>query len=151
MVHDIKIVTDWLQKNLPSRGKVAPLSDQPRKKILIIEDDPDVRNLTEFILRDDYEVTSSEDGRHGIEKAMQERPDLILLDIYMAGLSGFEVCRMLKEKPETASIPVIMLTAGAQRQEVSEGYASGADDYIIKPFEPEELVERIESLLHKTT
>jgi DNA-binding response OmpR family regulator len=78
---------------------------------------------------------------------MQERPDLILLDIYMAGLSGFEVCRVLKGKPETASIPIIMLTAGARRQEVSEGYASGADDYIIKPFEPEELMERMEKLL----
>ncbi len=58
--------------------------DQPRKKIIIIEDDPDVRNLTEFILRDDYEVILSEDEQHGIEKNMQERPDLILLDIYMA-------------------------------------------------------------------
>ncbi|MDF1534910.1 MAG: response regulator [bacterium] len=121
--------------------------DRPQKKILVIEDDPDIRSLTGFILRDDYEVISSEDGRKGMEKAREERPDLVLLDIYMAGLSGFEVCRMLKEEPETASIPVIMLTAGAQKDEVSEGYASGADDYIIKPFEPGELIERIEKLL----
>jgi DNA-binding response OmpR family regulator len=123
------------------------LSDRLRKKIIIIEDDPDVRNLTEFILRDEYEVILSEDGRHGIEKVIQEGPDLVLLDIYMDGLSGFEVCRMLKDKPETSSIPVIMLTAGARKQEVSKGYASGADDYIIKPFEPEELINRIEKLL----
>jgi DNA-binding response OmpR family regulator len=127
--------------------KGSPLSDRLRKKIIIIEDDPDVRNLTEFILRDEYEVILSEDGRHGIEKVIQEGPDLVLLDIYMDGLSGFEVCRMLKDKPETSSIPVIMLTAGARKQEVSKGYASGADDYIIKPFEPEELINRIEKLL----
>ena len=123
------------------------MSDRLRKKVLIIEDDPGIRNLTEFILRDGYEVVSSEDGRNGIEKVKQEKPDLVLLDIYMAGLDGFKVCRMLKEEPDTASVPVIMLTAGAQKQEVSEGYASGADDYIIKPFEPEELIQRIEKLL----
>ena len=123
------------------------MSDKQRKKILIIEDDPDVSRLTEFILRDEYDVVSSEDGREGLEKVKEEKPDLILLDIYMAGLSGFEVCRMLKEGSDTAPIPIIMLTAGAQKQEVSKGYASGADDYIIKPFEPEELIKRIEKLL----
>lgn len=123
------------------------MSDKQRKKILLIEDDPDVSRLTEFILRDEYDVVSSEDGREGLEKVKEEKPDLILLDIYMAGLSGFEVCRMLKEGSDTAPIPIIMLTAGAQKQEVSKGYASGADDYIIKPFEPEELIKRIEKLL----
>ena len=123
------------------------MSEKPRKKILIIEDDPDVSRLTEFILRHDYDVISSEDGREGIEKVKEEKPDLILLDIYMAGLSGFEVCRTLKEEPDTGPIPIIMLTAGAQKHEVSKGYASGADDYIIKPFEPEELIKRIEKLL----
>jgi DNA-binding response OmpR family regulator len=126
------------------------LSSTARRKILLIEDDPDVSKLTEFILRDEYDVISSEDGRGGIEMAMTDKPDLILLDIYMAGLSGFEVCRVLKEEDGTASIPVIMFTAGAQKYEVSEGYAAGADDYITKPFEPEELIERIEDQLKKS-
>ena len=122
-------------------------SKEFRKKILIIEDDPDVLTLTEFILQDDYDVISSKDGRNGIKMVREEKPDLILLDIYMAGLNGFEVCQALKGENDTAPIPIIMLTAGAEKREVSEGYASGADDYIIKPFEPEELIRRIEKLL----
>ena len=124
-----------------------PEPKELRKKVLIIEDDPDVRKLTEFILQGAFEVISTEDGRSGIEMARGEKPDLILLDIYMAGLTGFEVCQALKGEKDTAHIPVIMLTAGAEKREVSEGYASGADDYIIKPFEPEELIKRIEKLL----
>jgi DNA-binding response OmpR family regulator len=101
-----------------------------RKKILIVEDDADIRIMMEFILRDDYELIFSEDGRCGISKSLEERPDLILLDIYMPGISG-----------------IIILTAGALKEEVAEGYALGANDYIFKPFEPEDLIERIEKLL----
>jgi DNA-binding response OmpR family regulator len=146
-VSDSRIPHTLRRKICGQSGEVAILSDKPRKKIIIIEDDPDVSRLTEFILRDDYDVISCEDGREGIEKVKEEKPDLILLDIYMAGLSGFEVCRALKEEPDTALIPIIILTAGAQKHEVSKGYASGADDYIIKPFEPEELIKRMEKLL----
>lgn len=118
-----------------------------KKKILVVEDDPDIRIMVSFILRDHYEVVLCEDGRCGIEKALQEKPDLILLDIYMPGISGLEVCKVVRDSPEIASTPIIILTAGALREEVSEGYALGANDYIFKPFEPEELIERIEKLI----
>lgn len=118
-----------------------------KKKILIIEDDLDIRIMMEYILREDYDLVLCEDGRSGIDKAVEERPDLILLDIYMPGISGLEVCKAVRDNSEISSTPVILLTAGALKEEVSEGYAIGADDYIFKPFEPGELIERIEKLL----
>ena len=118
-----------------------------KKKILIVEDDPDIRIMMEYVLKDDYDLVLCEDGRCGIDKALEVRPNLILLDIYMAGISGFEVCKAVRENPEISSIPIIMLTAGALKEEVSEGYAQGADDYVFKPFEPEDLIERIEKLI----
>jgi DNA-binding response OmpR family regulator len=117
------------------------------KKILIVEDDPDIRIMMKFILRDDYELVLCEDGRCGIDKALEEKPDLILLDIYMPGISGLEVCKSVRDNPEISTIPIIILTAGALKEEASEAYAIGADDYIFKPFEPEDLIERIENLL----
>jgi len=116
-------------------------------KILIIEDDKDVRILIEIILRGEFELTACEDGPSGIEAAHQDKPDLILLDNYMAGMSGFEVCRTLKDNQETSHIPIIILSAGSLKQDIAQGYATGADDYIVKPFEPEELVKRIKKLL----
>lgn len=118
-----------------------------KKLILVIEDDPDLRRLTQIVLSERFEVIVSSDGRSGIEKARDSLPDLILLDIYMNGLSGFKVCRTLKDDQKTSSIPIIMFTVGAQKKEISEGYASGADDYIIKPFETDDLIDRIERLL----
>ena len=118
-----------------------------KKKILIVEDDLDIRIMMEYILREDYDLVLCEDGRSGIDKAVEERPDLILLDIYMPGISGLEVCKAVRDNSEISSTPVILITAGALKEEVSEGYAIGADDYIFKPFEPEELIERIEKLL----
>jgi len=118
-----------------------------KKKILIVEDDPDIRTMMTFILRDDYDLVLCEDGRCGIDKAMEEKPDLILLDIYMPGISGLDVCKAVRDTPEISSTPIIMLTAGAFKDEVTKGYAIGADDYVFKPFEPEELKERIEKLL----
>ena len=111
-----------------------------KKKILIVEDDLDIRIMMEYILREDYDLVLCEDGRSGIDKAVEERPDLILLDIYMPGISGLEVCKAVRDNSEISSTPVILLTAGALKEEVSEGYAIGADDYIFKPFEPEELI-----------
>jgi DNA-binding response OmpR family regulator len=127
--------------------KGASLGTVREKKILIVEDDPDIRIMMEYILKDDYDLVLCEDGRSGIDKALEEKPDLILLDIYMPGISGLEVCKAVRDNPEISSTPIILLTAGALKEEVSEGYAIGADDYIFKPFEPEELIERIEKLL----
>ena len=117
------------------------------KKILIVEDDPDIRVMMGYLLRDEYDLVLCEDGRSGIDKALEERPDLILLDIYMPGISGFEVCKIVRNTPEISSTPIIILTAGALKEEVTNGYALGANDYIFKPFDPEDLIERIEKLL----
>ena len=118
-----------------------------KKKILIVEDDPDIRIMMEYILKDEYDLVLSEDGRSGIDKALEEKPDVILLDIYMPGISGFEVCKAVRDNPEISSTPIIILTAGALKEEITNGYALGANDYIFKPFDPEELIERIEKLL----
>lgn len=123
------------------------MPEKGKHRILIVEDDPDIRTMMHYILKDDYELVLCENGRLGIEKALAIKPDLILLDIYMAGISGLEVCQAVRENKETSSTPIIMLTAGALKEEVSEGYARGADDYIFKPFEPEDLIARIERLL----
>lgn len=127
------------------QGALVPVTG--RKKILIVEDDPDIRVMMGYILKEDYDLVLCEDGRCGIAKAQEEKPDLILLDIYMPGISGFEVCKTVRSNPEISSTPIIILTAGALKEEVTEGYALGADDYIFKPFDPEDLVERIEKLL----
>lgn len=111
--------------------------------ILLVEDDPDISRLTQFVLRDVCDVVTAADGRSGLEMAARIEPDLVLLDIYMAGLSGFDVCRQLKENTGTSHIPVVILTAGAQNHEIAKGYSCGADDYIVKPFDPEDLVTRI--------
>ena len=124
----------------------GPRSD--RRLILLIEDDPDLRKLTKIVVDQRFHLETAPDGRKGIEMVRELNPDLVLLDIYMVGMTGYEVCRILKDNPETAAIPVIMFTAGAQRHEVVEGYAAGADDYITKPFETDDLLSRIEHLLN---
>ena len=118
-----------------------------KKKILVVEDDNDIRIMMQYILRDDYDLVLCEDGRSGIDRALEEKPDLILLDIYMAGMSGFEVCKAIRDNPEISSIPIIIVTAGALKEEVTEGYSLGANDYVFKPFDPEDLIERMEKLL----
>jgi len=118
-----------------------------RKKILIVEDDADIRIMMDFVLRENYDLILSEDGISGIRKAIEEKPDLILLDIYMPGMSGFEVCKNVRANPDVSSIPIIILTAGALKEEVTRGYTLGADDYVFKPFDPEELIKRIEKLI----
>lgn len=118
-----------------------------RPKVLLIEDDKDIMNLTNIVLGRDYEVVTARDGSAGIEKAREIMPDLILLDVYMEGLTGYEVCEILKADEKTKNIPVAMFTAGVQRWEVEKGFKSGADDYITKPFQPDELREKVRDLI----
>jgi len=120
---------------------------EKNKKILVVEDDPDIRVMMEYILKDDYDVVLCEDGLSGLNSVRSERPDLILLDIYMPGISGLEVLRTVRAEPETANIPIILVTAGALKDEVSEGCVLGSNDCIFKPFDPEELMKRIEKLI----
>jgi two-component system alkaline phosphatase synthesis response regulator PhoP len=94
-----------------------------------------------------YEVVTALDGEQGLEKARSQRPDLIVLDIMMPKLDGYETCKMLKADPETRSIPIILLSAKGRNIDQKIGFEVGADDYITKPFSPRKLVERINSIL----
>lgn len=118
------------------------------KKILVIDDQPD--NV--FILRDrlehyGFEVLTAYDGQSGIDRAIEEQPDLILLDVMMPGMSGFEACKILTESLKTKYIPIILVTALTDVEDLKEGLASGAFDYIKKPFNKIELIARINSAL----
>ncbi len=121
-----------------------------KKRILIVEDEPDIMELVMVTLSHDlYELIPAMDGLSGLEKARQIKPDLILLDIMMPKMNGYDICRELKDATETAMIPIIMLTAFGQKREIEEGYKVKADDYIVKPFEPVKLRERVKTFLEK--
>lgn len=120
------------------------------KKILIIEDNRDIReNTIEILELDGYDVICAENGREGVEKAVTEKPDLVICDIMMPELDGYGVLHMLAKNPETANIPFIFLTAKADRSDFRKGMEMGADDYITKPFDDVELLNAIESRFHK--
>ena len=121
------------------------------KKILLIEDNPEVRENTEEILElADYDVFTAEDGKRGVELAKKVKPDLIICDIMMPELDGYGVLRILGKNPETASIPFIFLSAKAEKSDMRKGMNLGADDYITKPFEEDDLLEAIETRLKKS-
>lgn len=121
------------------------------KKILVIEDNLDVReNIQEILELSGYEVLVAENGKEGKEKAINDRPDLILCDVTMPILDGFGVLRILSKRPETADIPFIFLTAKVERQDMRRGMSLGADDYITKPFDDVDLLDAIELRLKKS-
>jgi DNA-binding response OmpR family regulator len=118
------------------------------KKILVIEDDAIALRLIEYTLRKEgYEVLLAKDGLEGISKAQSEEPDLLILDIMLPGIDGYEVCYRLRSESQTAHLPVLMLSGKAQEIDKATGLKVGADDYVTKPAAPRELVSRVESLL----
>ena len=120
-------------------------------KILIAEDERDIRDLVIFTLQfSGYEVVSANNGEEAIAKTRQEKPDLILMDVRMPRMTGYEACRVLKKEEPTQHIPIIFLSAKGQEQEVQSGLAAGATDYILKPFSPMHLTKRIEEILART-
>lgn len=117
-------------------------------KILIAEDERDIRELITFTLRyHGHEVIAASDGEEALEFALKEHPDLVLLDIRMPRMDGYEVCRSIKENQATQHIPVVFLSAKGQEAEVQQGLDAGATDYILKPFSPDQLVERVNKVL----
>lgn len=119
--------------------------DKPR--LLVIDDNPDIRNLVGEILGEEYEIHQAADGREGLAKAARLVPDIIICDIMMPVMDGLECCRRIKEEVSTSHIPVVMLTACSLDEQRVEGYESGADGYIAKPFSGEVLKARCRSLL----
>lgn len=121
-----------------------------KKSILVIEDNFEMReNIAEMLELSGYEITTAENGQIGVEKAQKLLPDLILCDIMMPELNGYGVLFILSKSIETASIPFIFLTAKTDRQDVRKGMNLGADDYITKPFEEEELIDAIEGRIRR--
>ncbi|MDX1617085.1 MAG: response regulator [Candidatus Promineifilaceae bacterium] len=117
-------------------------------KILIAEDEPDIRELIRLTLSfKGFEVLVAEDGYAALELAEASEPDLVLLDVRMPGMSGYEVCQRLRQLGHLRETPMVFLSAKGQEAEVENGLAAGADDYILKPFAPDELVARLEALL----
>lgn len=113
-------------------------------KILVVDDEENIRKLVKYnLILDGFEVVLAVDGKDGLDKAISEKPDLILLDIMMPEIDGLEVCSRLKKNPETRDIPIFMLSAKGQMQDLEDAYEMGADNYITKPFDVEKLSEII--------
>lgn len=120
------------------------------KTILIIEDETDLAELVSFNLeKEGYRPLIATDGPSGLESARHNSPDLILLDLMLPGMSGMEICKVLKSKDKTARIPIIMLTAKGEEIDRVVGFEVGADDYVVKPFSPRELLLRIKAVLRR--
>jgi len=119
-------------------------------KIVIAEDEPDIRELIAFTLRfAGHEVITGNNGEEGYSLARQERPDLVMLDVRMPKLTGYEACKRIKAEPDLAATPVIFLSAKGQENEIEQGLAAGAEEYLLKPFAPDQLVERVKAVLAK--
>ncbi|MBI2645754.1 MAG: response regulator [Deltaproteobacteria bacterium] len=118
------------------------------KKILLVDDEKDLVDTIQILLEaKGYSVVSAHDGLAGLEKAKKEKPDLILLDVMMPNLNGYQLCREIKKDPNLKNTPIVMLTAKAQESDRFWGIESGADDYVTKPFDSLNLLETIKNNL----
>ena len=123
------------------------MTDQP-KRILIADDEPDVRELVVYRMRrSGYDVISAKNGEEAFELAVAELPDLVVADVMRPRVDGYELTRRLRAEETTQRIPIILLTAKSQEVDVSHGFEAGADDYLKKPFNPDELVARVRAVL----
>jgi two-component system, OmpR family, phosphate regulon response regulator PhoB len=119
--------------------------------VLVADDDADIRDLVAVKLEQaGLDVIAVGDGQAAVEQARANHPTLAVLDVSMPGLSGIDVCRLLRGDPATAGMLVLMLTARVQDEDVEGGFSAGADDYVTKPFSARELVSRIQALLSRT-
>jgi CheY-like chemotaxis protein len=117
-------------------------------KILVAEDERDIRELISFTLRfAGFEIETVVNGVQAVEKAAQVKPDLILLDVRMPQMTGYEACRVLRTMPEMRKIPIVFLSAKGQESEINEGLDTGATEYILKPFAPDELIQQVKRIL----
>lgn len=123
-------------------------AERERPLVLVADDDEDILSLVVFRLEQaDYEVASAADGAQALAVARERAPDLAILDVRMPELDGYEVTRQIREDEDTRAMPVILLTARIQEEDVTRGFQAGADDYIKKPFSPQELRARVQSIL----
>ncbi len=121
------------------------------KCLTIIEDDQDLRRLLlHYLEKEGYVIQHAADGEQGLALVRRVRPDLVVLDLMLPGLDGLEVCKRLKADPQTANIPILMLTAKAEETDKVVGLELGADDYVTKPFSPRELTARVKAILRRS-
>jgi DNA-binding response OmpR family regulator len=119
-------------------------------KILIAEDEPDIRELVAFMLRfAGYEVLAASNGEEAVQTATRDVPDLILMDVRMPRMTGYDACRLMKSNPDLRDVPVVFLSAKGQESEIQSGLDAGAEEYLLKPFSPDELTNRVRSILSK--
>jgi two-component system alkaline phosphatase synthesis response regulator PhoP len=120
------------------------------RKILVVEDDPDIRELLRYNLaQEGLAVEEAQDGTEAIERIRRRAPDLLVLDLMLPGMTGLELCRVLRTEPATAALPILVVTAKGAEVDRVLGLEMGADDYVVKPFSPRELVARIKALLRR--
>jgi len=120
------------------------------QKVLIVEDEADIRKLVNYnLVQERYKVLEAEDGEQALKIVQRDKPHLVILDLMLPGLSGMEVCKQLRERPETEKLPILMLTAKASETDRVLGLEMGADDYLSKPFSPRELIARVRALLRR--
>jgi DNA-binding response OmpR family regulator len=116
--------------------------------ILIADDDPDILALISFRLeRAGYEVVQARNGEEAVQLALAKRPDLAVIDVMMPRIDGYEATRQLRQHEETSRMPIILLTARVQEEDIARGFDAGADDYVKKPFSPQELGSRVQAVL----
>ena len=124
----------------------------PKGRILIIDDEKDIIELVRYNLEQEgFQVTGALDGESGLNNAIREMPDLVLVDLMLPGMDGLEICRSLRADKRTAPIPIIMLTAKSGESDRVVGLELGADDYVTKPFSPRELAARVKAVLRRTS
>jgi two-component system alkaline phosphatase synthesis response regulator PhoP len=121
-----------------------------RGKVLVVDDEEYIQHILNFSFgAEGYEVVTAADGEEALAKARNETPDIIVLDIMMPKMDGYEACRKLKSDPKTKDIPVILLTAKGRDVDRKLGSEAGADDYVVKPFSPGRLIERVEGMMKR--
>ena len=119
-------------------------------KILVAEDERDIRDLVAFTLRfAGYEVFTAANGEEAVELAPQVNPDLILMDVRMPRMTGYEACRIMKLNPDLKDIPIVFLSAKGQETEIQQGLDAGAEEYLLKPFAPDQLTSHVKAILAK--
>lgn len=120
-------------------------------RVLIVEDEPDIRDLVvHHLKRDGYQVSTASSGEEALRQVRAVPPDLVLLDLMLPAMDGLEVCRRLRQDPATASLPIVILTAKSDEVDRVLGLELGADDYIVKPFSPKELMARVRAVLRRS-